>query len=196
MLVWSYTYHTLLTVNMFLFQPSVVFAFTVVTAAGGRSISNEDMDQELEGDPTYPVANILEAVASLPAPLTAWLQEESKEQIRKQRQTNDQFQKKLCEVDVSNFRPRAERRTEDADDNNMYNIINLAGVAQRVTTQVCYMSGLNTASYRMMGTEHWCRQEFVTVPLAAVARGSRKAVIKRFKFPYGCSCYLSGAPVD
>ena len=181
---------------MFLFQPSVVFAFTVVTAAGGRSISNEDMDQELEGDPTYPVANILEAVASLPAPLTAWLQEESKEQIRKQRQTNDQFQKKLCEVDVSNFRPRAERRTEDADDNNMYNIINLAGVAQRVTTQVCYMSGLNTASYRMMGTEHWCRQEFVTVPLAAVARGSRKAVIKRFKFPYGCSCYLSGAPVD
>ena len=188
---WSYTYCTLLTVDMFLFQSPVVFAFSLVTAAGGRFVSKEEMDQELEGDPNYPVENILEAVASLPAPLAAWLQEESKEQIRKQRQTGDQFQKKLCEVDVSSFRPRAERRTEDADDNNMYNIINLAGVVQRVTTQVCYMSGLNTGSYRMMGTEHWCRQEFVTVPLAAVARGSRQAVIKRFKFPYGCSCYLS-----
>ena len=72
----------------------------------------------------------------------------------------------------------------------------LPGLVQRVTTQVCYMSGLNTGSYRMMGTEHWCRQEFVTVLLAAVARGSRKAVIKRFKFPFGCSCYLSGAPID
>ena len=176
---------------MFLFQSPVVLAISFVTTTEGRSLSSKDMDQELESDPNYPIENILEAVASLPTPLSAWLQEESKDQIRKQRQTGDQFQRKLCEVDVSSIRPRVERRTEDADDNNMYNIINLAGVVQRVTTQVCYMSGLNTASYRLMGMEHWCRQEYVTVPLAAVARGTRQAVIKRFKFPYGCSCYLS-----
>ena len=78
---------------MFLFLSPVVLAFSFVTAAGGRSLSNEDMDQELEGDPNYPVENILEAVASLPAPLTAWLEEESKDRIRKQRQTGDQFQR-------------------------------------------------------------------------------------------------------
>ena len=77
--------------------------------------------------------------------------EESKEKMRRPREAGDQFQKKLCEVDVSIFRPRAERRTEDADDNKMYNIINLEGVVQRVTTQVCYMSGLNAGSYRLMG---------------------------------------------
>ena len=78
MLGWSYTYCTLLTVDMFLFRSPVVFAFSLVTVAGGRFISNEEMDQELEGDPNYPVENILQAVASLPAPLAAWLQEESK----------------------------------------------------------------------------------------------------------------------
>ena len=175
---------------MFPFHSSILFAFSLVTASS-KSISNKDPENDLEPDPTYPAQNILDAVENLPAPLASWLLEESKEKMRRPREAGDQFQKKLCEVDVSIFRPRAERRTEDADDNKMYNIINLEGVVQRVTTQVCYMSELNAGSYRLMGTEHWCRQEYVTVPLAAVARGSKQAVIKKFKFPFGCSCYLA-----
>jgi len=177
---------------MFPFHSPILFAFSLVTASS-KSISNKDPENDLEPDPNYPAQNILDAVENLPAPLASWLLEESnsKEKMRRPRQAGDQFQKKLCEVDVSIFRPRAERRTEDADDNKMYNIINVEGVVQRVTTQVCYMSGLNAGSYRLMGTEHWCRQEYVTVPLAAVARGSKQAVIKKFKFPFGCSCYLA-----
>ena len=153
----------------------------------------------MEDDPSYPYARIQEAIRLLPLPLTTWLHHEASHSSkandessspRRKREAGEEFQVKLCRVDTASIRPRLERRAEDASDPSMYNIINLGGVVQRVVTRVCSVQGRNTGSGRLLGTEHWCRQEYTAVPLAAVPRGSTTAVIRRFLFPSGCSCYL------
>ena len=94
---------------------------------------------DLEEDPSYPVANIQEALSHLSAPLSSWLEEqeanlnslqaakvatkatEQEESLERQKRSSVeegdfQLEAKLCEVSERVFRPRAARRSANLND--------------------------------------------------------------------------------
>ena len=97
---------------------------------------------DLEEDPSYPVANIQEALSHLSGPLSTWLEEqeanlnslqaaevatkttEQEESLERQKRSSVeeveegdfQLEAKLCEVSERVFRPRAARRSANLND--------------------------------------------------------------------------------
>ena len=93
---------------------------------------------DLEEDPSYPVANIQEALSHLSAPLSSWLEEqeanlnslqaaevatkttEQEESLERQKRSSveesDLQLQALCEVSERVFRPRAARRSVNLND--------------------------------------------------------------------------------
>ena len=144
---------------------------------------------ELEADSNYPTKNIEAAVAKASSTLKNLLRRNADRKRRKRSADVGDFNESICGVISHEFRPRVARQTVEPGDIRAYNIVNLPEFVQRVETERCEEEGLNMGS-GMAGVEHWCRQETVELPLLAVVAGTQDIVIRKFRFPHGCTCYV------
>jgi len=156
---------------------------------------------DLEVDADYPTELVEQAVRKAQSIVENFLskhqQELEKGRIGREKRSakkgprREEFSERLCKVNTQIFRPRIARHSSDPADLKLYNIVNLPDFAQRVEVRQCE-NGYNghNVGQGIGGTEHWCRQEYIALPLLAVVEGTDDLVLRRFNFPHGCSCYL------
>merc|ERR1712212_10277 len=153
---------------------------------------------DLEVDADYPTELVEEAVIKAQSIVENFLKEQQQEleegRRREKRSVKgprwEEFSERLCKVDTRIFRPRIARHSSNPADLKLYNIVNLPDFAQRVEVRQCKNSDGHNVGQGIGGTEHWCRQEYLALPLLAVREGTNDLVLRRFNFPHGCSCYL------
>ena len=146
--------------------------------------------EELPAGYSYPVEKMLKAIEKLPEVLRKMLRNNPEAMNRIRRSINNEEKKRLCEVRRHNLQPRVGRQSVDSEDSRLYNIVNVADNVQLVSTETCRNPGLNQASHDLNGIKHWCKQEYVILPLLAMREGGEEIEIVRFEFPHGCACYV------
>ena len=147
--------------------------------------------EELPAGYNYPVEKMLKAIEKLPEVLRKMLKNNAAEaKNRIPRSINKKKKKRLCEVRRHNLQPRVGRQSVDSGEPRLYNIVNVGDNVQLVSTETCRNPGLNQASHDLNGIKHWCKQEYVILPLLAMREGGEEIEIVRFEFPHGCACYV------
>ena len=166
-----------------------------------RNILNSETSEEvvqfdLEVDADYPTQLVEQAVTKAQSVVQNFLKEQEElEGWRREKRSVEiprweEFSERLCKVTTQIFRPRIARHSSDPADLKLYNIVNLPDFVQRVEVRQCEHADGHNVGQGIGGTEHWCRQEYLALPLLAVVEGTDDLVLRRFNFPHGCSCYL------
>ena len=155
-----------------------------------QELADKSELEELPLGYSYPAEKMLKAIEKLPDVLRNMLRNNPEAKNRIRRSITNENKKRLCEVRRHNLQPRVGRHSVDTEDSSIYNIVNVADNVQLVSTETCRNSGLNQASHDLNGIKHWCKQEYVTLPLLALREGGEDIEIVRFEFPHGCACYV------
>ena len=155
-----------------------------------------------EDDPNYPTDAIEKAVAKAPAEVVDWLRKGATKTRTKRDVSNDpsgqEYQHRLCEAQSSQHRLRRARTSTNPEDFNLYHIVNLPDLVQTVTMIRCkHGSTANghgkSPELSLYEVDHWCKQEYVEIPLVAVMVGTSNITVEEFMFPHGCTCYVRGS---
>ena len=161
------------------------------------SIGEEVARYDLEVDADYPTELVEQAVIKAQSVVQNFLREQEQELEGGRREKRsvegprwEEFSERLCKVDTQIFRPRIARHSSNPADLKLYNIVNLPDFVQRVEVRQCEHADGHNVGEGIGGTEHWCRQEYLALPLLAVVEATNDLVLRRFNFPHGCSCYL------
>jgi len=173
----------------------------LLSLANCRNILNSETSEEiarfdLEVDADYPTELVKQAVTKAQSVVQNFLKEQEELEGRRREKRSvetprwEEFSERLCKVDTQIFRPRIARHSSDPADLKLYNIVNLPDFVQRVEVRQCEHADGHNVGQGIGGTEHWCRQEYLALPLLAVVEGTDDLVLRRFNFPHGCSCYL------
>ena len=165
-----------------------------------------ESDEELEENENYPTEVIEEALKSASSIVKEFLRRPVRipsnpfgDQISKRDTPGpEKFTQKLCPAKRTKWStPGAPRRSAESSDESLYLPLNvkdkgdgLPEVFQEVWAWTCENEGLNTATNSLQGYDHWCKQEYMNLPLVALVPNTTTLAIKRFWFPTTCSCYL------
>ena len=156
-----------------------------------------EMDVELEEDENYPTEVIREALKSASSVVKEYLRLPKSFGHQISKRNTDEYTQRLCAQTSFTYPPRSPRHSAEPGDDRLYIPVNLPEggdglpeVIQEVHTVTCDMVGLNTATNSLGGTDTWCKQEYMELPMVALVQDTTTLVITKFSFPHSCACYV------
>ena len=186
-------------------------AWTTTSSQDGNSPQKPDAD--IEEAATYPTEMVKQALKTAPSIIKDFLKlplsvlpDSLDHQISKRNtEPEDEFTLRLCPIEVVNYTLTYRHSADRGDDETFY--LPLVGSQelgasmlptefQKVEVQICDRrnNGLNAIGTlrELHGRDYWCKQEYVRIPMVAMARNSTppRLAIKKFRIPSSCSCYM------